>query len=426
VTRPAAAEYNWARNQSYSAARIHHPETVAEVQRLVRAGTTVRALGSRHSFNRVADSTGDLISLSRLDRVTALDRARRTVTIEGGVRYGELGAYLHGQGFALENLASLPHISVAGAVSTATHGSGERNRNLAAAVSAMQIVGAGGELITVARDTHGDRFRGMVVALGALGIVTSLTLDVVPTFDVRQEVYERLPFEELCRHFDAIQAAAYSVSLFTSWRSDVVEQLWLKRVVTSREPASVPLPDTFFGATRAGEDLHPLPGISAESCTPQMGRAGAWHDRLPHFRLEHTPSNGDELQSEYFVPRAHAVAALRALMRIGPLIASRLLVSEIRTVAADALWLSPCYDRDSVAFHFTWRPDWLAVRTILPTIEEALAPFGARPHWGKLFSMDAATLRSRYERMNDFRELLAEYDAAGTFRNAFVDEYVVR
>jgi xylitol oxidase len=426
VSHPAAAEYNWARNQSYSAAHIHHPETVADVQRLVSTSTNVRALGSRHSFNRIADTAGDLISLDRLNRITALDRTKSSVTIEGGVRYGELGAYLHGEGFALRNLASLPHISVAGAVATATHGSGEQNRNLAAAVSAMRIVVAGGDVVTVARDTHGEQFHGMVVALGALGIVTSLTLDVVPTFDVRQEVYERLPFEELCQNFDALQAAAYSISLFTSWRSSTVEQLWLKRLVATNEPAGVTSPSTFFGATRANEDRHPLPGISAESCTPQMGLAGAWHDRLPHFRLEHTPSSGDELQSEYFVPRGQAVAALRAIMQLGPHIAPLLLVSEIRTVAADKLWLSPCYGRDSVAIHFTWRPDWPAVRAVLPVIEAVLSPFAVRPHWGKLFSMDAAVLQSRYERLNDFRQLLAEYDAAGKFRNAFVDEHVAR
>ena len=418
------AERNWARNQTYSAARIHQPETVGDIQQIVSAGTSVRALGSRHSFNRIADTTGSLVSLARLNRIISLNRARSTVTIEGGVRYGELGVYLYGEGFALPNLASLPHISVAGAVSTASHGSGERNRNLAAAVTAMDIVTASGDLVTVARATHGNQFHGMVVALGALGIVTSLTLDVVPTFDVQQEVFESLPFTELCEHFDEIQRAAYSVSLFTSWQSEQVEQLWLKHIVAPSASATASLPNTVFSATRATADRHPIPGISAASCTPQMGRAGAWHQRLPHFRLDHTPSSGDELQSEYFVPREHAVAALRAVKALEHRVAPLLLVSEIRTVAADTLWLSPCYKQDSLAIHFTWRPDWPAVRAVLPDIETALSPLGVRPHWGKLFTMSAAALQSRYERLDDFRRMAREYDPAGKFRNPFVKEYV--
>ncbi|MDB4889138.1 MAG: FAD/FMN-dependent dehydrogenase [Gemmatimonadetes bacterium] len=417
-----ALERNWAGNYSYSAQRVHRPESIEQLQDLVRASRKVRALGTRHSFNGIADTDGALISLAHFDRIISLDRARSTVTIEGGVRYGQLGQYLQGEGYALHNLSSLPHISVAGACATATHGSGETNGNLATAVRAMEIVVASGERIAASRETHGDDFDGMVVSLGALGVITSLILEVVPAFDVQQDVYENLAMVDVEQSFDVIQSSAYSVSLFTDWSNDRFTQLWLKRRVPSG--ASAPSKDSLFGATRATTHLHPIAGIGAESCTAQMGSAGAWCDRLPHFRMEFTPSSGEELQSEYFVSRKHGVAALRAMMALGGEISPLLLVTEIRTIAADTLWMSPCYDEDSVALHFTWKPDWPAVRALLPRIEAALEAFRARPHWGKLFTMPAPHVRSLFERLPDFRRLLETYDPEAKFRNAFIDEYV--
>lgn len=415
-------ERNWAGNYTYAAQRVHRPESVEQLQALVCASATVRALGTRHSFNGIADTSGTLVSLEHLDRVTSLDRAAGTVTIEGGVRYGELAQYLQREGLALHNMASLPHISVAGACATATHGSGESHGNLATAVRAMDIVGADGERVVVARDTHGDEFDGMVVSLGALGVITSLTLAVVPTFTVQQDVYENLTLATVEESFDAIQSSAYSVSLFTDWTGDRFTQLWLKR----RVPLGVAMhsPESFFGAARATANLHPIAGISAESCTAQKSVAGPWCDRLPHFRVEFTPSSGDELQSEYFVPRGHGVAAIKAIMALRDLVSPLLLVTEVRTIAADALWMSPCYHTDCVALHFTWKQDWPAVRALLPRVEAALEPFSARPHWGKLFTMPAARVESLFERLADFRQLLEIHDPRGKFRNAFVDAYV--
>jgi xylitol oxidase len=382
----------------------------------------VRALGTRHSFNGIADCPDALISLARFDRVSSLDRAQNTVTIGGGVRYGQLGKYLQREGFALHNLASLPHISVAGACATATHGSGERNSNLAVAVRAMDIVGADGELVALSREANGEDFDGMVVSLGALGVITSLTLDVVPTFDVRQDVYENLSLAQAARHFDAIEASGYSVSLFTDWTSDRFTQVWLKRRAVAGDPGEAA--ESFFGATRATVERHPIGDISAEHCTAQLGVAGPWCERLPHFRMEFTPSSGEELQSEYFVPREHGVAALHALTRLGERVSPLLLVTEVRTVAADRLWMSPCYETDCVAIHFTWKPDWPSVRALLPEIEATLEAFSARPHWGKLFTMPAAKVHTLFKKLPDFRKLLDVHDPQGKFRNAFVDEYV--
>ena len=416
------AERNWAGNLTYAASDIAQPDSVSQIQEVVRRSHHVRTLGTRHSFNDIADTTGTLLSLARLDHVARLDAASRTVTIEGGVRYGQLGEYLHARGYALRNMASLPHISVAGACATATHGSGVRHGNLATSVSAMEIVMSDGELDALSRVTHGDEFDGMVVSLGTLGVITQLTLDIVPTFQVRQDIYENLPLASALSHFDDIQQMAYSVSFFTDWTRDRFAQVWLKREVAADTAADVPR--ELFGATQATADLHPLPGLAAESCTAQMGVPGPWCDRLPHFRMEFTPSHGAELQSEYFVPYQHAGDALQAIMRIGGDISHALLVSEVRTIAADTLWMSPCYRTACIAIHFTWKPDWPAVRRVLPLIESALAPFDPRPHWGKLFTMSANEVRSRYQRLPDFRRLVEDHDPVGKFSNAFVDRYV--
>ena len=413
---------NWAGNYEYSAARFHHPETVEQVQELVAHSTEVRVLGTRHSFNGIADCTGDLISLARLNRAVNLDRERQTVTVDAGIRYGQLGRQLHREGYALHNLASLPHISVAGACATATHGSGDRNGNLATAVRAMELVTADGEIATLSREAHGETFNGAVVGLGGVGVVVRLTLDVTPTFDMRQDVYENLPLSRLEDRFDDILSSGDSVSLFTDWQSANFNQVWLKRRVA--DGVAHALEPDLFGATLATDHRHPIAGVSAESCTEQMGIRGPWLDRLPHFRMEHTPSSGEELQTEYFVPRQNAFAALRAIDGIREQIAPLLQVSEVRTIAADDLWMSPCYRQACVAIHFTWTKNWAAVRQLLPRIEERLAPLSARPHWGKLFTMMPERLQAHYEKLPDFRQLLRSHDPEGKFRNRFLNTYI--
>jgi xylitol oxidase len=332
-----------------------------------------------------------------------------------------LGRALDAEGVTLHNVASLPHISVAGACGTATHGSGDRNGNLATAVRALEVVTAAGEVVTLSRERNPEHFDGMVVGLGGLGLVTEVTLEVVPTFDMQQHVYEGLPVTRLAENFDAIMGAGYSVSLFTDWRTPRVNQVWVKRVTAD---APFTPPREWFGATLAPRHRHPIVTLSAEPCTPQMGVRGPWYERLPHFKMNFTPSSGEELQSEYFVPRRHAVAAFRAIEGLRERVSPVLQISEVRTIASDRLWMSTAYGRDSVGFHFTWRKDWGAVRQVLPLLEEALAPFGARPHWGKLFTMSPAQVRARYEKLPDFRRLLRTYDPDGKFRNEYLDRYI--
>ncbi|MDQ6795843.1 MAG: FAD-binding protein [Chloroflexota bacterium] len=393
-----------------------------QVQELVRTVPKLRVLGSRHSFNDLADTLGDQISLARMPRLLELDSRARTVTIDGAVRYGELCGPLDAAGFALHNLASLPHISAAGACATSTHGSGDRNGSLATAVAAMEVVTATGEIRGFSRASQPDEFDGAVVSLGGLGVVTKLKLQLQPTFQVRQYVYDDLPLAQVVDHFDAITSSAYSVSLFTQWRGQVFDQVWLKHRVTDGEAFEPP--GDFFGATIATTPRHPIPGMSPAACTDQLGVAGPWYERLPHFRMDHTPSSGDELQSEYQVPRRQAVDALLAIDALRDRISPLAWISEIRTIAADDLWMSPSFGRDSVAIHFTWKPDWDAVRGVLRQIEEALAPFEARPHWGKLFTIPPDQLGPRYPKREEFAALLHRHDPLGKFRNEFLERYL--
>lgn len=413
---------NWAGNVEYSTEKLYSAASPDDVRRFVGKQDKLKVLGTRHSFNKIADSSNQFLSMKPMDKVVALDPAARKVTVESGMTYGQLCPYLDGQGWALHNLASLPHISIAGACSTATHGSGVKNGNLATAVAGLEIVNAAGEVVGLARERDGEEFRGAVVGLGALGAITKVTLDIQPCFQMRQYVYENLPMGELKEHFDEIEAAAYSVSLFTDWQKRRVNELWLK--IRMDEGPGFDAPPAFFGATRATKNLHPIAELSAENCTEQMGVPGPWYERLPHFRMGFTPSAGKELQSEYFVPRDNAVDALFAVEKLRDRVGPHLLISEIRTIAADDLWMSPCYKQPSVTIHFTWKQDWPAVSRLLPVIENELAPFRARPHWGKLFAMTPAQLRSRYERLPEFVELSKKYDPRGKFRNEFLDKNV--
>ncbi|GAA5066254.1 xylitol oxidase [Thermocatellispora tengchongensis] len=414
---------NWAGNITFAAGRVHSPETLAELQSLVAGSVRARALGSAHSFTDIADSPGVLISAERLPYELEVDAAAGTVRVGAGVRYAALSRALHERGYALRNLASLPHISVAGSCATGTHGSGDRNGGLATAVAAMDLVTGSGEPVTLARGDAG--FAGAAVHLGALGVVTALELDIVPAYEMAQHVYEGLDLELVCERFDEVMSATYSVSLFTSWRGPVVDALWLKRRLDEPAPAGWAPGEPFFGAAPAPGPRHPVPGVPAEACTPQLGAPGPWHERLPHFRPDFPPSSrGDELQSEYLLPRRHAVEALRALDAVRGRIAPALQISEIRTVAADDLWLSPAYGEDVVGFHFTWVRDERAVLPVVDLLEGVLGAFGARPHWGKIFTTPAETLAARYPRLADFRDLARKYDPAGRFTNAYTARFL--
>ncbi|WP_158868239.1 FAD-binding protein [Leifsonia sp. AG29] len=406
-------ELNWAGNHEYRAARIVRPESVDELRELVVGARAVRALGSRHSFNDLADTSDLLVSTAGLPASISIDEEARAVTVSGGVRYGDLARELQAAGWALHNLASLPHISVAGAIATATHGSGDRNGNLATAVRGLRILTASGEIVELRRGDEG--FDGAVVSLGALGVVIDVTLDIRPSFDARQRLFEKLPWEAVTGRFDEVTSAAYSVSLFTTWEEDTVALAWLKEL-----DGGSPIGDDFLGARALTEARHMIPTMDVRNTTQQLGVVGPWSERLAHFRFEFTPSNGAEIQSEYLVPRPRAVEAIEAVRALAHVVAPLLQISEIRTVAADELWLSSAYGTDAVGLHFTWVRDQAGVEAVLPALEEALLPLGARPHWGKLYLDRDGLVPALYPRLGDFRALTERFDPEQRFRNAFL------
>jgi alditol oxidase len=411
-------DVNWAGNYRYQAARLHRPSTLEQLQEVIGNASRVRVLGSRHSFTDIADSA-ELLSLDSLPTDVVVDHDAGTASFSAGLRYGELAEALQAEGMALANLASLPHIFVAGVVPPATHGSGDAKGNLATAVAGLEMVTSSGELLSASR---GDPdFNGLVVGLGALGAVTRITLDVEAAYQVRQRVFEGLAWEALLEHFDGVTAAGYSVSVLTRW-GDAVDQVWVKSRATD---APEQVRDDLFGAIAATVDRHPILELDPVNCTPQLGVPGRWSDRLPHFRMGFTPSSGQELQSEYLVPRRHANAALQAMRTLADVIRPVLQVSELRTVAADQLWMSPQFRQDTVAIHFTWRPDPAPVGRVLVDVEAALAPFHARPHWGKLFLADAAAIAPLYDRLPDFARLIARLDPRGAFTNAWLITHVL-
>ncbi|WP_197517293.1 FAD-binding protein [Microbacterium karelineae] len=411
-----SGERNWAENLTYSAERVVRPRTAGELRDIVRAGGPLRALGTRHCFNDIADTTGALVSLADMPR--EIDVTAAGVRVSGGVRYGDVAPVLEENGRALANLASLPHISVAGAVATGTHGSGDRVPSLSAAVRAVTILTPDGDDVTLTREDAD--FGGAVVHLGALGIVTSLELDTEPSYQVAQHAFDAPRWDAILADYDEVTSLGDSVSIFTTWRDpEAADQLWVKTRVTGGAAGVDESAIARLGARAADGPRHPIPGVGAEACNPQGGVPGPWFERLPHFRMDFTPSVGAELQSEFFVARGDAPAAIDAVRGIADVIAPLLHVCEIRSMAADDLWLSPSSGRDSVALHFTWRLDEPAVRAALPLLEGALAPFDARPHWGKVFTRPGDEVAAQYVRMDDFRALREKLDPEGRMQNDF-------
>ncbi len=410
---------NWAGNFEFSTDHIHYPKTLEEVQEIVKKSLKLTSLGSQHSFNKIADNTENLVSLKEMNKVIGIDRAAGTVTVEGGMRYGDLAPYLHQNGYALHNLASLPHITIAGSVATATHGSGVNNGNLSTGIVAIEFVNAAGETINLSKNDAA--FTGAIIGLGALGIVTKLTLAIEPTFNMKQYVYRNMPMHQLEKNFDTIEKMGCSVSLFTDWKNKNITEVWIKSKVAFDDIAA---PPELFGAKLATQNMHPLEGESAENCTEQMGVSGPWFERMPHFKMGFKPSAGKELQSEYFVAISHAYEAMLAIEKLNEKITPHLFISEIRTIAADELWMSPCYKKNCVAVHFTWKQDVEAVMNLLPLIEAQLAPFNPRPHWGKLFTMAPEVLQARIEKLADFKQLVKQHDPNGKFKNAYLERNI--
>jgi xylitol oxidase len=401
---------NWSKNVDFNDRAFLQPESLAELQELVHSNQKIRARGTAHCFNEIANTSSYAINLAKMLRVIEVNAETKSVKVSSGLTYGELAPALHNQGWALSNLASLPHISIAGSISTGTHGSGIKNQNLANQVLSLDIVTAEGELRHI--DRANPAFNALVVGLGLGGIVYQYELKIEPTFQIRQVIYPEIPLDVLQRNFDQIMGTAYSVSYFTDWGSAQVGNLWCK----FRDDAVIP--ESVGGSAKADKKYHPIPSVDPVACTDQLGESGDWHQRLSHFKLEFTPSVGEEIQTEFFVDRKDAAAAIEAVSNLGEEITPLLWITELRTIAADDLWLSGAYQRDTLAIHFTWKKD-LAIYPVIEKVEAALRPFNYRPHWGKVFTADGKYLSSVYPKMSEFKALVEALDPSSKFENTF-------
>ncbi len=410
---------NWAGNLTYHTKNINYPESLDELTSIIKKQKKVKLLGTQHCFSDIADSIFHLISTKKLNKILSIDKIKNTVTVEAGIKYGTLAEYLYKEGYALPNLASLPHISVAGACATATHGSGMNNGNLATQVVGLELVLADGSTKSLSREKDGDIFNAAVVNLGALGAVSKMTLSIEPNFNIRQDVFENLPVDELEKNFESILGAGYSVSLFTDWMNNNVSEVWVKSKLSDKAEFT-PRQD-LYGAKPATRNIHPIIELDAINCTDQMGVPGPWHERLPHFKMDFTPSSGKELQAEFFMPMENGLAAFKAINDHGHEWKNNLFISEIRTASADDFWMSTAYQRASFIIHFTWKQQE-NVYKLIPKVEALLRPFGARPHWGKLFTFDKSYLQSMYPRYHDFVSLTKDFDPNRKFRNDYLDK----
>ena len=408
---------NWSGTVTFQDSKTLAPNSVDELAKIVATEAKIRARGSAHCFNAMADTDAVSVTFENMAQEIVIDKDRAIVTVLAGMKYGELAVALHDRGWALHNMASLPHISVAGAIATATHGSGVGNGNLATAVRGLEIVLPDGNIKTVT--SQDPDFAGFVVGLGLVGIVSKVDLAIEPTFNIEQTVYRGMSRETYAANLDEIMSLAYSVSYFTTWAAAGGGEVWAKFRSGSKAPAGL------FEAYPATSNRHPLPGLNPEPCTEQMAVSGPWHLRLPHFKMEFTPSAGDEIQSEFFVDRKDAPAAIAALEKIAPQINEILWVTEIRAIAADELWMSPHYQRDSIGIHFTWKKVD-AVYEFVKVVEAVLAPFKYRPHLGKVFSASPEYLKSVMPKIDDFMKLLQQIDPANKFGNAFTDNLLGR
>ena len=408
---------NWSGTVTFQDASAEYPEDIDSLKQTISSSAKVRARGSAHCFNSIADTNSVSINLEKMPADIQIDKDARTVRVPAGLKYGELATALHERGWAIHNMASLPHISVAGAVATATHGSGAENGNLATSVRSLELVLPDG---STKRISQGDEdFEGYVVGLGLTGVVVNLDLAIEPTFSISQTVYRGMSRETYAANIKEIMSLAYSVSYFTTWAAAGGGEVWAKFKSGSTAPTEL------FEAYPATSNRHPLPGLNPEPCTEQMGVSGPWHLRLPHFKMEFTPSAGDEIQSEFFVDIKDAPAAFAALEQIAPQINEILWVSEIRAIAADQLWMSPHFQRDSIGIHFTWKKVD-AVYEMVKVVESVLAPFKYRPHLGKVFSASPQYLASVMPKMADFKKLINEIDLTNKFGNEFTDKLLGR
>jgi FAD-linked oxidoreductase len=418
---------NWDRRQRCAPAVIAHPATAAELSSVLeRAGhdhRTVRVAGSGHSFTALVPTDGVLLTLRRMNRVLAVDRGSGLVRVQAGIALHELNAELDRHGLALENLGDIDRQSLAGATATGTHGTGAGLRNLSSVVREVELMRADGETVSLTDDDDPDGWRAARVSLGALGVVTAMTLKTVPAFRLRG-VDGPAPLDRTLERLDELAGAHDHFEFY--WFPYSTTALLRRNDRTERAP-------TRRSATRAHlEDIvlfnHGLQAFSLlgrrwPKLIPRLNRietrlAGS-SDRVDSsYRIFCSPRLVRFTEMEYAIPRAQAACALDAVRRA--IERHRFRVSfpiEVRFGAGDDALLSPAHARDTcyIAVHVF---DAMEFEPYFRTVEEIMDGFGGRPHWGKRHFQTAATLAPRYPEWERFAAVRARYDPDGRFANA--------
>ncbi|MGI8791633.1 MAG: D-arabinono-1,4-lactone oxidase [Acidimicrobiales bacterium] len=420
---------NWAANQECWPTAIEHPASQAELSRLVTtaaaAGTTVKVVGSGHSFTDIACTAGYLIHLDRHSSILHIDREAMTVSVEAGVPLSRLNAALEEAGMALPNLGDIAYQTVAGAISTSTHGTGVRIGGLATQVIGLDIVTGDGSVIECSADTEPDVFSAARVGLGAIGILSRVTLQCVPAFTLRaieQPMHMDKVFSNLDRYVE---------------ENDHFEFFWVPHTpfaITKRNNRTDE-PPAGRGRWRTIRDKYLLENIAfgvacrlgrmRPSLIPRLATAVPGSGRVEYtdksFKIFASPRWVHFYEMEYAIPREHVVEALNRLMafvddsglRIG-------FPVEVRFTASDDIWLSTAHGRTSayIAVHVYQGTEY---EPYLRGVESSMDDLGGRPHWGKMHFQTAETLAARYDHWDDFQAVRARVDPDGRFANAYTD-----
>lgn len=409
---------NWGGNLAFEQAEVVKPKTISELAEMVRVNK-VRPVGTLHSFSPIAKGEGLLMSTANLAIKPELDSDRSVVRFGAAMRFGELALFLEQNGFALRNMGSLPHISVAGAAATGTHGSGDKNQILSSSLTSFSYLNHEGELIKV--EKQDPLFEAFRLGLGAYGIWVEAELSIVPSFQIRQDIFLEIPWSYFLEDPSRLTSAGYSVSLFGKWGTSTISQTWVKSEVEDPR-AGVPIAAI---APEQNSKRELADGVG-DNLTEQGGKPGPWLHRLPHFRLDASPSAGNEIQTEYFFTRdkiAHAIEAVHSVAgKINPV----LIISEIRSIAQDDAWLSPMRRGDSIALHFTWKNEPELVDIAVQELEKVLAPMEPIPHWGKVHHFTQSDLERAHPMLSKAREQFENADPSGKFSSDYLRSLGIR
>ena len=431
MTRPGGTWQNWARTERVRPTTVEYPSTIEAVRRSVRSaaarGRPIKAVGTGHSFTGIAVAPGTLLEMTELSRLVSVDRDRQRARLLAGTRLHRIPALLAPYGLAMANLGDIDRQSISGAISTGTHGTGSRFGGIATQVVAATLVTAGGELLTVSEDENADLLPAVALGLGALGILVDVTIQCVPAF-VLEAVERPEPLDSVV---DDVVSRADAVDHFEFYWFPHTDTALTK--TNTRLPAGSPT-KPLSAASRLVDDVlvgnvvHQSvcsAGRAAPGLVPGINRLSAkvWGDRTfsdASHRVFATSRGVRFREMEYAVPLDRLASAFRGVQRVIDEHGWRIeFPIEVRTAAADDLWLSTATGRPSgyLAVHRYWKTDHTEY---FAAVEEVMLAHEGRPHWGKLHTLDASALRARYPRFDDFTALRDRLDPDRAFRNPYL------